>query len=353
MHPYNDLPSQAFWKPAISERHMLEIEELWEPKFQISPKDKVSTYGSCFAQHIGRALRVRGFTWYQCEPAPSGLSAANLVRFNYDIFSSRTANIYTTSLLRQWAEWAFGNKPVPEEVWEANGRFFDPFRPRIEPDGFVSVEELRRSREEALRAFRQSVTEANFFVFTLGLTERWLNTLHGYEYPMCPGTAGGTFSSDVHAFDNMSFQDVLEALRGAMQILRKANPKLRFILTVSPVPLTATKSGKHVLIATMQSKSILRAVAGQIADHSGRVDYFPSYEIISSPVFRGSFFEPNQRSVAAAGVKFVMDTFFQELERKFGPIEPIERVAPERSRPSHGDVVCEEELLGAFGGKRP
>ncbi|EYD74133.1 hypothetical protein Rumeso_04332 [Rubellimicrobium mesophilum DSM 19309] len=190
MHPYNDLPPKAFWKPAVGDRNMLQIEELWDPKFRISAQDKVSTYGSCFAQHIGRALKSRGFNWFRAEPAPQFMSSTNLTRFNYDVFSSRTANIYTTSLLQQWAEWAFGSKPVPEEVWEADGRFYDPFRPRIEPDGFASVEELRRSREETLRAFRQSVTDAAFFVFTLGLTERWMNTAHGYEYPMCPGTAG-------------------------------------------------------------------------------------------------------------------------------------------------------------------
>ncbi|WP_281177571.1 GSCFA domain-containing protein [Rubellimicrobium mesophilum] len=147
----------------------------------------------------------------------------------------------------------------------------------------------------------------------------------------------------------MSFGDVRTELRAALDILRKANPKLQFILTVSPVPLTATKSGKHVLVATMQSKSVLRAVAGHIADRNEYVDYFPSYEIISSPVFRGGFFEPNQRGVTPTGVSFVMDTFFRELERKFGPVEAA---ADASSAMADEDLVCEEELLGAFGDKR-
>jgi hypothetical protein len=95
--------------------------------------------------------------------------------------------------------------------------------------------------------------------------------------------------------------------------MKTINPKLKIILTVSPVPLTATNSGKHVLIATMQSKSILRAVAGQLSDEYSYIDYFPSYEIINSAVFKGVFFEPNQRNVNPHGVSFVMDHFFNGI----------------------------------------
>ena len=83
-------------------------------------------------------------------------------------------------------------------------------------------------------------------------------------------------------------------MQQAMALMRSANRGLRFLLTVSPVPLTATNSGNHVLVATVDSKSRLRAVAGQLARTVSRVDYFPSYEIISAPPFRGSFFRPAQ-----------------------------------------------------------
>ena len=40
-------------------RDPLEINRLWDPKFNIRPHKRVVTFGSCFAQHIGRALRAR------------------------------------------------------------------------------------------------------------------------------------------------------------------------------------------------------------------------------------------------------------------------------------------------------
>jgi hypothetical protein len=138
-------------------------------------------------------------------------------------------------------------------------------------------------------------------------------------------------------------------------------------------------SGNHILVATMGSKSILRAVAGQIASQFNFVDYFPSYEIINSTPFRGSFFEPNQRNVNHSGVYHVMNSFFHCLNTKFPQILSEEKlnspeqklqnkksqISPEirqarqtkrienlkmgqqKSKDQQG-VVCEEELLNAF-----
>jgi hypothetical protein len=352
MNPYESLPQSAFWKPAVADRAMLEIDCLWNPKFEISKHAAISTYGSCFAQHIGRALKVRGYTWNITETAPQGMSDASASTFNYGIFSSRTANIYTTTLLQQWLSWATGRLAPPDEVWQHDNRFIDPFRPHIEPNGFCDVEELLASRNRTIDCLRASIMSSEFFVFTLGLTESWHNVAAGYEYPMCPGTVGGTFDPERHEFRNLEYGQIVDSLRVSLEMMKELNPKLRFILTVSPVPLTATKSGQHVLVATMHSKSILRAVAGHFHAHREDVDYFPSYEIINSPVFRGAFFEGNLRSVSRTGVAFVMDSFFKCLGQAATPSQPS---VPQRS-PSPtalpaalgNDEHCEEAFLEAF-----
>jgi hypothetical protein len=262
------------------------------------------------------------------------------------LFSARTGNIYTTALLKQWAAWACGiSKPPEEEIVSENGRYHDPFRPRVEPDGFESVEELTSSRAQAVRSFHASITQSQYLIFTLGLTESWRSLKSGYEYPVCPGTACGTFDASLHGFKKLSFQEIYGNLHAAIAIMRDANPSLKFILTVSPVSLVATYSGNHVLPATVESKSVLRAVAAELVSLPF-VDYFPSYELISSPVFRGVFFQGNQRSVHQAGVNFVMKHFFAALSPGDGadatakPSPPLEAQSTE--------ARCEEELLEAF-----
>jgi len=346
VNPYKNLKDKHFWRTAIAQRNMLEIEQLWTPKFEIGPADKVATFGSCFAQHFGKSLRSRGYNWLNTEPAPEGLSREDCRSFNYDAFTCRTGNIYTTSLLNQWVEWALGTASPPKECWEENGRYYDPFRPRIEPDGFVSAEEMFRSRQQATSSFREAIETADVFVFTLGLTESWFNSEHGYEYPMCPGTAAGEFDSDKHTFRNQPYPQVIKSLRTAIESMLSVNSELRFLLTVSPVPLTATKSGQHVLVATTMAKSILRAVAGQSA-RKPLIDYFPSYEIISSAPFRGTFYEANQRNVSRAGVGFVMDSFFNCLDERPAQVGQSQRTAESHSKEE--DVACEEALLEAYG----
>jgi hypothetical protein len=352
MNPYKQLPQEAFWKTAVANRHMLDISGLWKPKFKILQDEKVATFGSCFAEHIGRALKARGFNWFCSETPPSALNSEGQKKFNYNIFSARTANIYTTSLLEQWVSWSTNSDARSHECWQNDGRFYDPFRPIIEPRGFSSEQELIFSREATYQAFVRCIKESTYFVFTLGLTESWFNSDSGYEYPMCPGTAAGSFDADKHQFVNQDYTQVRTSLLNAISMMRVINPKLKFILTVSPVSLTATKSGNHVLVATMESKSTLRAVAGDVARSHDFVDYFPSYEIINSPVFKGAFFEPNQRSVSMHGVNFVMNSFFAGLVDVFGAYMQTDSTAEkEEVQKSKEDILCEEEILGSFENK--
>lgn len=335
-NPYDALDPSAFWRPAVADRHMFDIEGLWRPKADVRPKDPVATYGSCFAQNIGRALRDSGYRWLRTEVPPVGLSDDDRRRFNYDVFTSRTGNIYTATLLQQWTEWATGAAEPPAEVWCTGERFIDPFRPRIEPDGFATEEELFRTRTHTIDCFRDSISKSRHFVFTFGLTECWRNRKGGYEYPMFPAAVGGTYNPALHEHCILDYDDVRNAMLRTMRLMREVNPRLRFLLTVSPIPLTATLSGQHVVVATMHTKSTLRAVAGKLASTFDYVDYFPSYEIINSPVFKGTYFAPNQRNVSKAGVDFVMKTFMSCLDMTFGDTRPT--AEPETSADDDGQA---------------
>lgn len=343
-NPYLAQPTKAFWRGGVADVAPLGVRELWSPKYPVGRDDRVVTAGSCFAQHIGRALRRNGFSWWDAEPAPKGLKDAST--FGYGVFSFRTGNIYTTALLRQWLQWAV-RRDVSAEVWEKDGRWYDPFRPAIEPEGFASEEELRAARLSTLNAIRRAC-RASVFVFTLGLTEAWTNKDSGVVYPACPGTLAGDFDPDQHVFVNYTAAQVARELRRAMVLARKINPDLRFLLTVSPVPLTATATDQHVMVATTYSKSVLRAVAGDFAQEEG-VDYFPSYEIITAPAFKGMFFEPNLREVRPEGVEFVMETFFRDLERTYPDIfvQPAAEAGADDAR-DEDDVICEEMALADY-----
>jgi hypothetical protein len=342
-HPYRQQPAKAFWKKVVGDRPSTEIRDWYQKKWNIADA-RVATAGSCFAQHIGARLRSSGFRFVDVEPTPRMFSSERAAEWGFGIYSARYGNVYTTRQLLQLLQRATGEFTSAEPAWAWNGGFVDPFRPTIEPQPMVSIEEVQACQKSHLASVLRLFKQADVFVFTLGLTEGWLSREDGSVFPVCPGIQGGTFDASRYAFINFSYPEVLADLEGFISRARQINPKMKFLLTVSPVPLMATATQDQVVVASMYSKSVLRAVAGFLAERHDHVDYFPSYEIISSHVMKGQFYSADMRGVERAGVEHVMRQFFSEhvppAQPKGGEVTPSPQV---------DNAVCDEELLAAFG----
>jgi hypothetical protein len=354
LSPYEALPSSAFWKTGVAEQQPDAIEGLYRKKFAIRHDTIIATAGSCFAQHISRHLRARGFRVADAEPAPDGLDSALAQKFGYGLYSARYGNIYTVRQLRQLAEEAFEIFRPADMVWNTKGRYFDALRPSVEPNGLSSAEAVLDHRAYHLRQVRDLLGSAEVFVFTLGLTEAWIHAETGTVYPIAPGVLAGAFDPKIHQFKNYTFSEIYADLSAFFSLVHAVNPKMRFILTVSPVPLTATAGAEHVLRATTYSKSVLRAVAGQFFQERDDVDYVPSYEVITSALSRGQFFEQNLRSVRREGVDAVMRMFFTEhggefeLSKGQAGAEAKEINVIDDAADVEDELVCEEAFLQAF-----
>jgi hypothetical protein len=342
--PYDNLPAERFWRTGVALQNPFCIQNLYTARLKLTREHRIACAGSCFAQHISAQLRSRNYQVIDKEPLPPGLTKDNGLRFGYGVFSARFANIYVTRQLLQLAEEALLNKRrTPDEIaWETQGRFFDALRPSVEPEGFSTVEELLLHRAVHIKKVREMFLEMDVFIFTLGLTECWENSLTGLVYPTCPGTIAGSFDTEKYRFRNLTFSEIYNDFVAFKKLIHAKNPAVKFILTVSPVPLTATATAQHVLAATTFSKSTLRAVAGELYHSFPEIDYFPSYEIITGPQSKGRFYESNLRSILPDGVCTVMNHFFAQQ-----PSEPCQIV---ESNPEAvaDDVVCEEAMLEAF-----
>jgi len=308
---------------AISDMNCPKFSELWKPKNTLGRLQKVATFGSCFAQNLGPALKEQGYTWFDAEPAPDIFVPEIKKKYNYGVFSARTGNINTAAALRQWVSWALGVETPPEEIWHKGGRFFDPFRPSIEPNGFATPEELLASRNAVLRAIRKIAERTDWFVFTLGQTEGWVNSSSGYIYAMAPGNIAREFDSNDHLLKNYSFPEVRADLNWVIDAICGINKKVRFVLTVSAIPLTEADSGNHAIAATPLPQSLLREAALTIAKSRKIVDYFPSYEIITGAPLRAMLYEPNEQAVPKPGAEFATYCFFGSLAGSSRDVPPV------------------------------
>ena len=347
--PYVDLDTRAYWRTGVSRHAPPDLPDLYRKRFEISPGDRIATAGSCFAQHLTRRLRDHGYGVLDVEPPPVGLNASDERAFGYRLFSARYGNVYTTRQLLQLLREASGEFEPREWIWRRDGRHYDALRPAVEPRGLESPGEVIAHREAHLNAVRRLIGEVDVFVFTFGLTEAWAHIESGTIFPTAPGTIAGEFDPERFEFVNFTFAEVLQDFRSAMRLLQRVRPAIRFILTVSPVPLTATASGEHVLTATMYSKSVLRAVAGELYAEHPEVDYFPAYELVASHWSRASAFEDNLRSISEDGVAAVLETFLAEHSAgEEHPAKPRLDVLAGQDDTGEDDQVCEDALLDAF-----
>ncbi|WP_376098630.1 GSCFA domain-containing protein [Roseomonas sp. CCTCC AB2023176] len=302
-HPYADRPDWAFWARAVAAVPPPAVDPVVSMPFRIGPRDPVATAGSCFAQHLARHLRRSGFTPLRAEghgdPRPEGDA----------LFSARYGNIYTARQLVQLVDEAYGLRRPADPVWRRpDGRYVDALRPRIAPEGFATPEDALAARLPHLDAVRRVLEDCAVFVFTLGLTEAWLSEADGTAYPIAPGVVAEGGPCRFHDF---SAAEVEADLAGFVGRLRDVNPAARVLLTVSPVPLVATAGDRHVLPATILSKSKLRVAAEEVSRRLPGVAYFPSYDLVTSLGPRA--FDEDRRTVLPRVVNAVMAVFTRHL----------------------------------------
>jgi hypothetical protein len=248
---------------------------------------------------------------------------------------------------------AYGLYQPQENAWLArSGQFVDPFRPNIGEE-FVTEQDVVVKRDAHLSCVREMFENLDVFVFTLGLTESWLNTSDGAVYPVAPGVVSQHEHYSNYAFKNFTHEETRNDMIEFLGLLRSVNRNARVLLTVSPVPLIATYENEHVLSATTYSKSILRAVAGELSKAFDFVSYFPSYEIITGNFNKGAYYESDLRSVKPEGVAHVMGVFMEYMVAS-GKINPKEGAAFEKQPDKktllaeieiNADVICDEELI--------
>ena len=311
MNPYRALASRNFWSRSVSQAFDPGAVGTF-PRPLIATDDRVMSAGSCFAANLVPYLEARGFHYVRTEPRHPKFGRLPEDNFSYSKFSAGYGNLYTVRQLLQLLLRCRGAFSPVEDRWHVNHTVIDPYRPGLKYPA-RSNREFDLLREQHFEAVRRAVRESTVFIFTLGLTEAWISNADDAVFPACPGTIAGTFDPDRHSFVNFSIGEISDDLDAVIAELRAITPGLKIVLTVSPVPLVATATDQHVLAATVYSKSVLRVAAEAATRHPGVV-YFPSYEIVTSPVSPERFFEDDRRTVSREAIDTVMEAFLAACE---------------------------------------
>lgn len=349
-HPYQGIGDHQLWNRAMTWVAPGALDPVVHTRWSIEPTDRIGTMGSCFAQHLARHLARSGIDYFVPEAGPDAMADEERVRRQYGVFSARYGNVYTVAQAVQLFERAYGDFTPAEEPWTRGEVVVDPFRPTVEPDGFVDGAAMLADREGHLAAVRRVFEESDVLVFTLGLTEAWRSRADGAVFATAPGVNGGTWDPQAYEFVNFGVDEVRADLRRFCELVRSVNADVRILLTVSPVPLIATYEDRHVLVSTTWSKSVLRIAAEDAYQRFDFVDYFPSYELINAASSPRNYFAPDLREVEETGVSHVMRSFTRHyLDGQPWQAAPVTVARPAALPDAQGprSVICDEETIAA------
>ena len=238
-NPYASKGRDQFWKRGVATIPASAVAPIRARRFTLPSDAVIATAGSCFAQNVSKYLDRTGL---------ARVMRAEPVADDQPAFSALYGNIYTPRQLLQLYHRAFRGDATAETAWQRpDGAYVDPFRPSVFPAGFSTPEKVAQALEAHLRAVRTVFTECTTFVFTLGLTECWVSNRDGAVFPVAPGVISDAIDPNDYRFHNLTYSEILDDMRQFLSAFRTVNPSASVLLTVSPVPLTATYTDEHIL----------------------------------------------------------------------------------------------------------
>ncbi len=234
-------------------------------KLSIDRRTTVASIGSCFAEEFADHMRKNGFNYMQEEK---------------DTFrgSARWGRVYTVANFLQVVRYAL-EPSFPIWVESCQKGWFDPLREHslpFYPDRLTAEAEIEAHRAAAKRVFRS----AQILVITLGQNEAWKDNQEGWIWARKP--PADLLRSQPKRFTPLefSFEENKDMFKKAVDALLTANPAIRIILTISPVPAYATFLDSNGVTRAWAGKAVLRALVHDMVTrvYPTQMVYFPSFE---------------------------------------------------------------------------
>lgn len=262
--------------------------EKFRTEIQIPPSDNKINHqtkglliGSCFSENIGKLLVENKF---DVDINPVGI-----------VYNPLSIATCLTSLLQE-------KEYQPSDLFETRGRYvsFDHHGHFSDPDPDVCLKRINTRIEEASLRLKK----ADYIILTFGTA--WVYRL----------ADSGKIVSNNHKLPARHFTrellkvDVIVAhYQELIREIRKFNPKVRFIFTVSPV-----RHWKDGAPLNMVSKSTLILAIHELAELFEFSEYFPAYELAMDDLRDYRFYEedmihPNAQMTSYIWKKF-SDTYF-------------------------------------------
>jgi GSCFA family len=196
------------------------------------------------------------------------------------------------------------------------------------PDPAVCLDKINTSVKAASAWLRQ----CKFIVLTFG-------TARVYHYIKQDKIVANCHKLPASEFTKMLLKpsDIIDRYNGLLDLLRKLNPDIHVVFTLSPVRHWADGAVNNQL-----SKSVLHYSIHEITKNHSRTHYFPSYEIFMDELRDYRFYAADMLHPSDQGARYVWDRFCESWVdeasiRIMAEVETITKAA--HHRPINADSV--------------
>jgi hypothetical protein len=143
---------------------------------------------------------------------------------------------------------------------------------------------------------------ANYLIITLGTSFVYTYQKSNEVVANCHKVPQSEFTKNLLPLVEMS-----AAFQSAQKAIQKINPRLKILLTVSPV-----RHIKDGMEENSVSKALLRLFCNEAATQNENVSYFPSFEIMMDDLRDYRFYKPDMIHPNEVAEEYIWD-FFQEI----------------------------------------
>ncbi len=309
---------------------------------------KIALFGTGAALHLSEKLR--GFV--NAEPAPATTSDALCQRFGFLGFSARTGAVDNLKGLGLIFDAALSGKTVA--AWQrSDGRFVDPFRPSIEPEGLADEAEVQALQQSHQLALRRVLNCMDELILVLDGTAHGRDAHAGIDYPFIPDVDFPSALRD-RIVPHVPDLDELDADFTAMfQRLNGLRPGLMITLALAPSRPNATSARGQ-----QRQLTELRYMMAEWSSRFDTVRYLPIWEMAQMDSAAEMWAKAASLTGASAPLLAAATPLPEAPDEDQGaPVEADEerrarRAAKRERKLKRANVgsgtVCEDELLEAF-----
>lgn len=269
------------WRPLPNSKNQpdnLFFTPEFEHKISIQQGDSIFTIGSCFARNIEAFLRsyYKVPSYIHPNEVPKNILATNsnvsenkVLWHRYNVFSILNS-----------IKWSLEPEKYSDclRLMLVNGNsYVDPYAGCRD----ILPQSNAKQMVQWIDGVFNSIRQCRLIIITLGLSEVWQDLETGLVLNCSP--LKEMWEAYPGRFKNRlaSFSETIEELEEINNILkRNCLRDFNIIVSVSPIPLSATFQDVDIAVANTASKAILRAAAEEWTNRHENVHYFPSYEII-------------------------------------------------------------------------